>query len=94
MALPTTPDPTPDAHAQEAIINQLLSGPNYPEVAAELLREELIRLYPTLDIDPHTTVVITPAWDMVGDEIIQRPHVMKRLPPLSPPEWSRMNRCC
>lgn len=73
MALPTTPDPTPDAHAQEAIINQLLSGPNYPEVAAELLREELIRLYPTLDIDPHTTVVITPAWDMVGDEIIQRP---------------------
>jgi hypothetical protein len=71
--LPTTPDTSPDAHLRDAIFNQLLTGPNYPEVAADLLREALLKLYPTLDIDPHTTVVVAPVWDIVGDEIVERP---------------------
>ncbi|WVV48040.1 hypothetical protein THH46_31340 [Pseudomonas sp. NA13] len=74
----TTPDPTDtptssDTNIKGALLNQLLAGPSYPEVAAALLRDALKELYPTLDIDPYTTVVGEPAWDIVGGELIERP---------------------
>ncbi len=74
----TTPDPTDtppssDTSIKGALLNQLLAGPSYPEVAAALLRDALKELYPTLDIDPYTTVVGEPAWDIVGGELIELP---------------------
>ncbi|MGX1172064.1 dermonecrotic toxin domain-containing protein [Pseudomonas sp. R151218B TE3479] len=63
----------PKADPKEAVYNQLLAGPTYPEVAAVLLRDGLKRLYPTLNLDPHNTVVGEPAWDIVDDEIVRRP---------------------
>ncbi|WP_434579325.1 dermonecrotic toxin domain-containing protein [Pseudomonas sp. Z1-6] len=32
-----------------------------------------MKLYPTLDIDPHTTVVAVPTWQIVGDDIVELP---------------------
>jgi len=63
----------PKADPKEAVFNQLLAGPTYPEVAAVLLRDGLKKLYPTLNLDPHNTVVGEPAWDIVDDEIVRRP---------------------
>lgn len=64
---------TPDASIRSALLNQLLAGPAYQEVAAVLLRDALKKLYPSLDLDPFNTVVGQPAWDIVGGEIVERP---------------------
>ncbi|MBD9464560.1 dermonecrotic toxin domain-containing protein [Pseudomonas sp. Pdm06] len=63
----------PKADPKEAVFNQLLAGPTYPEVASVLLRDALKKLYPTLNLDPHNTVVGEPVWDIVDDEIVRRP---------------------
>jgi len=73
-----TPTATPtipraDANPKDAILNQLLAGPTYPEVASILLRDGLRKLYPTLNLDPHNTVVGEPDWDIVEDQIVRRP---------------------
>ncbi|AEV65811.1 dermonecrotic toxin domain-containing protein [Pseudomonas ogarae] len=70
---PTGTAPEFNASIRSALVNQLLAGPTYPEVAAMLLRNALKKLYPSLDLDPHTTVIGEPAWDIVGDEIVARP---------------------
>ena len=62
----------PATNPKDAVLNRLLAGPTYPEVAAILLRDGLKKLYPTLNLDPHTTVVGEPAWDIVNDEIVER----------------------
>lgn len=72
---PTPPITAPRANAnpKDAILNQLLAGPTYPEVASILLRDALKKLYPTLNLDPHNTVVGEPDWEIVDDEIVRRP---------------------
>ncbi|MBC3363579.1 DUF6543 domain-containing protein [Pseudomonas sp. SWRI154] len=66
-------DPISDASIRAALLNQLLAGPSYPEVAAELLRDALKDLYPSLDLDPYTTVLGTPDWDIIDGEIVELP---------------------
>ena len=70
---PTGTAPAFNASIRSTLVNQLLAGPTYPEVAAMLLRNALKKLYPSLDLDPHTTVIGEPAWDIVGGEIVARP---------------------
>ncbi|WP_417695512.1 dermonecrotic toxin domain-containing protein [Pseudomonas sp.] len=62
----------PAINPKDAVLNRLLAGPTYPEVAAILLRDGLKKLYPTLNLDPHTTVVGEPHWDIVDGEIVER----------------------
>ncbi|MCJ8205757.1 DUF6543 domain-containing protein [Pseudomonas sp. RGM2987] len=67
-----TPTPRPETNPKDAVLNQLLAGPTYPEVASILLRDALKKLYPELNLDPYNTVVGEPAWDIVDDEIVRR----------------------
>ncbi|OPA96826.1 hypothetical protein BFW87_10920 [Pseudomonas fluorescens] len=53
-----------------ALITQMSIGPAFREVAAGLLREQLQKLYPSLDIDPDIAVVGTPAWAIVDDHVV------------------------
>ncbi|UQI31300.1 hypothetical protein M3M50_01380 [Pseudomonas bijieensis] len=69
---PTITNATPYANPRDAVLNQLFAGPTYPEVAAILLRDALKKLYPALNLDPHTTVVGEPNWDIVDGEIVER----------------------
>jgi hypothetical protein len=69
----STSNTRPKADPKEAVYNQLLAGPTYPEVAAVLLSDGLKKLYPTLNLDPHNTLVGEPSWDIVDDEIVRRP---------------------
>ncbi|OPG69703.1 hypothetical protein B1218_38730, partial [Pseudomonas ogarae] len=70
---PTGTAPAFNASIRSTLVNQLLAGPTYPEVAAMLLRNALKKLYPSLDLDPHTTVIGEPAWDFVGSSTVPRP---------------------
>lgn len=72
---PTGTLPASDVNIRGALLNQLLAGPTYPEVAAVLLRDALKDLYPALDINPFTTVVGESAWDIVDGDIVERPSV-------------------
>lgn len=67
-----TSSPSTDSHQTltDALITQMSTGPAFREVAAQLLREQLQELYPTLDIDPNITVVGTPLWDIVDDQVV------------------------
>ena len=76
----TDTDPTSDASIKAALLNQLLAGPSDLEVAAVLLRDALKELYPSLDLDPYTTVLAEPAWDIIDGEIVALP---TRYEPLS-----------
>ncbi|MDO7898491.1 dermonecrotic toxin domain-containing protein [Pseudomonas citrulli] len=67
----STPHATLNANPREAVINQLFAGPTYPEVATILLRDGLRKLYPTLNLDPLTTVVGQPTWNIVDGEVVQ-----------------------
>ncbi|MBV6825347.1 hypothetical protein [Pseudomonas sp. PD9R] len=57
----------------DALITQLSVGPDLREVAAVLLRQSLQKLYPALDIDPSITMLGTPSWEIVDDEIVAGP---------------------
>ena len=61
---PTRPDPS------LAVLDLLSAGPSFHDVAATLLREQLQECYSTLNIDPTTTMVGTPAWSLVDGQIV------------------------
>ncbi|UII71518.1 hypothetical protein LVW35_28505 [Pseudomonas sp. HN11] len=65
---------TPPNHTRPApsaaVIAQMSAGPTFHEVASALLREHLQAHYPKLDIDPESTVVGTPSWEFVDDQIV------------------------
>lgn len=75
MPIPTPPAPQhlSPLISTEAIVTQLCVGPAFREVAAKLLLEPLQQLYPTLEIDPATTLVGSPAWDIVEDQVVATP---------------------
>ncbi|WP_458131275.1 dermonecrotic toxin domain-containing protein [Pseudomonas sp. R3-41] len=75
----TDTDPISDASIRGALLNQLLAGPSYPDVAAELLRRALKDLYPSLDLDPYATVLGTPDWDIIDGEIVALPTIYQSL---------------
>ncbi|MFJ2711400.1 hypothetical protein ACIOZM_10970 [Pseudomonas sp. NPDC087346] len=54
-------------------MTQLYVGPDFREVATELLRISLQALYPTLDIDPSITMVGTPGWTIIDGQIVAGP---------------------
>ncbi|WP_218178760.1 dermonecrotic toxin domain-containing protein [Pseudomonas reactans] len=69
-----SPQPSPPPYnPTHSLLTQLCVGPAFREVAGVLLRQSLQELYPELDIDPDIAMVGTPAWDIVGDEIIVGP---------------------
>ncbi|MCP1453265.1 dermonecrotic toxin domain-containing protein [Pseudomonas kilonensis] len=68
-----TTTPTSEVSLREALLNQMLAGPNSPEVASLLLRKALKKMYSTLDLDPHNTVVGEPNWDVVDGNIVELP---------------------
>ncbi|AZE75750.1 hypothetical protein C4K00_5569 [Pseudomonas synxantha] len=55
------------------LITQLCVGPSITEVAGQLLRESLEEKYPDLHINPDTTLLGTPVWELVDDKIISSP---------------------
>ncbi|MGJ7513191.1 dermonecrotic toxin domain-containing protein [Pseudomonas baetica] len=57
----------------DALITQLSIGPDLNDVAAVLLRQSLQKLYPALDLDPNITMVATPSWDILFEEIVAGP---------------------
>jgi len=66
----SSPAAQPNANtATQALLAQLCLGPSFLEVAAALLRPELRRLYPALDIDPDIAMVCTPGWVLMDDQI-------------------------
>jgi hypothetical protein len=65
-----SPSPAPQQSLIDALITQMSIGPAFREVAATLLREQLQDLYPALDIDPNTTVVGTPQWDIQDGHVV------------------------
>lgn len=54
----------------DALVTQMVVGPDLREVAAILLRQNLRELYPTLDLDPSITMVGSPSWELVDDQLI------------------------
>lgn len=75
----TTTNAVSEASLRDAVFNQMLAGPTTPEVASLLLRNALKDLYPTLDLDPHNTVVGEPDWDVVDGAIVELPTRYKSL---------------
>ncbi|KRP62976.1 hypothetical protein [Pseudomonas trivialis] len=67
----STLPPRPNLAA--TLLAQLSVGPSFRDVAAVLLREQLRERYPTLDIDPENTLVGTPVWEIVEDQVVARP---------------------
>lgn len=55
------------------LITQLCVGPSITEVAGQLLRDSLAEKYPDLHINPDTTLLGTPVWELVDDKIISSP---------------------
>ncbi|MBH3422396.1 hypothetical protein [Pseudomonas gessardii] len=65
--------PAQAANLQQALLAQLYAGPSFREVAAVLLRQRLQEQHPTLDLDPDTTLLGTPTWEIVDEQIVRGP---------------------
>lgn len=69
------PSPSTTATPTAALRQQTLlkalggGGPSIQDVAQALLTREFKALYPNLDLDPNTTLVVTPLWTFVEDEL-------------------------
>lgn len=62
--------PSPKPLMEKALLTRLTEdGPTSNDVATTLLREELGKLYPNLNLDLGKTMVGTPIWDFVDDEL-------------------------
>ncbi|NHW98266.1 hypothetical protein [Pseudomonas koreensis] len=66
----STRPPAAGHHPTEALITQLSVGPDLRDVAAVLLREHLRKLYPALDLEPSITMIGTPQWSIVDEQIV------------------------
>ncbi|WGT26975.1 hypothetical protein [Pseudomonas marginalis] len=55
------------------LIAQFYAGPSFREAATELLRQALNEQYPTLNIDPGSTLMGVPTWDLLDDQIVAGP---------------------
>ncbi|SMQ28204.1 hypothetical protein SAMN04488483_4148 [Pseudomonas helmanticensis] len=75
----STPQAVSDANPLEALITQLSVGPDLRDVAAVLLRQHLREMYPALDLDPGSTMVGSPAWALIDDQIVAGPTAYQAL---------------
>ncbi|MFN3357877.1 MAG: hypothetical protein ACK418_17975 [Pseudomonas sp.] len=67
---PSTIATSSAALRQQTLLKALGSrGPSIQEVAWGLLTRELKALYPNLDLNPDTTLAVTPIWTFVEDEL-------------------------
>ncbi|QHF47771.1 hypothetical protein PspS35_29695 [Pseudomonas sp. S35] len=69
----STSTPAGGNNANLELITQLYAGPSFRDAATALLRQSLQQQYPALGIDPSITLLATPAWDVVNDQIVARP---------------------
>jgi len=69
----STPHTSSRQNPSEATNTQFSVGPDFRDVATVLLRKSLQKLYPALDIDPSVTLLGTPSWEIVDDEIVAGP---------------------
>jgi hypothetical protein len=51
------------------VLTQLVTGPSIREVATNVLRPALKKLYPDLKTDPAHMMVVTPRWMIVDDQV-------------------------
>jgi hypothetical protein len=63
--MPDTPSINPDD-----ILTQLVTGPSIREVASNSLRAALDIEYPQLHIDPNLTMVVTPVWTIIDNQVL------------------------
>ncbi|WP_300627418.1 DUF6543 domain-containing protein [Pseudomonas sp.] len=95
----TTPDTTEQDAGLDAISLKLLSqlsvGPSLADAAGALLSESLAEQYPDLHIDPHTTLLGEPIWELEDDKIIALPPLYTSLSSLLAAQASRIfaTRC-
>ncbi|MCK8658089.1 dermonecrotic toxin domain-containing protein [Pseudomonas umsongensis] len=66
---PGAPDDSMALMEQSDLVSQTSHGPLPSEVASDLLREKLATLYPELKIDPDKTLIATPKWLVVNDQV-------------------------
>ncbi|WP_348749460.1 dermonecrotic toxin domain-containing protein [Pseudomonas rhodesiae] len=64
---PTSNDPSLE------LIAQFYAGPSFREAATATLRQALNEHYPNLNIDPGSTLMGSPTWTLVGDELVAGP---------------------
>ena len=64
---------TPPDTETHKLATQLSVGPSFREAARELLRQSLLEKYPDLDIDPAMTLMGTPTWELIDDQIVPGP---------------------
>lgn len=69
----TAQDPPANSDPTQELIAQFYAGPSFREVASELLRQALNEQYPTLNIDPDSTLMGAPTWSLVDDQIVAGP---------------------
>lgn len=55
------------------LISQTSHGPTLSDVASKLMRQALQEHFPTLDLDPDKTLLVTPQWQVVAGTIEARP---------------------
>ncbi|MHC8289870.1 dermonecrotic toxin domain-containing protein [Pseudomonas sp. XS1P51] len=63
--MPDTPSDISDD-----VLTQLVTGPSIREVASTSLHTALGTAYPQLHIDPNLTMVVSPVWTLVDDQVI------------------------
>lgn len=51
------------------LLTQLVTGPSIREVATRILRDDLKKLYPQLDINPAMAMVVTPTWKIIAGTV-------------------------
>ena len=60
-----------DDNHQDKLIALLLNvAPSFTETARALLRQSLQEQYPDLHIDPDNTLMGTPTWELIDDQIV------------------------
>ncbi|TKJ83014.1 hypothetical protein PkoCFBP13504_16175 [Pseudomonas koreensis] len=52
------------------VVTQLVTGPSLREVASKTLRPALKTLYPQLDLDPQSAMVVRPTWVIEDDQVV------------------------
>lgn len=51
------------------LLTQLVIVPSIREVATRILQDDLKQLYPQLDINPGTAMVVTPSWEVIAGTV-------------------------
>ncbi|RKS20227.1 hypothetical protein BJ917_4122 [Pseudomonas sp. WPR_5_2] len=55
------------------VLTQLVTGPSLQDVASKVLRPALKTLYPSLDLDPQLSILVTPTWQVENERVIPGP---------------------